>query len=131
VSVYGDILDELLAQGIVGGEWTTSREYTPLSSVQTMPYAYAFMRGHSAEQLEWVQEARTFEAVLVVAARDETQEAFYARVDGVVDSLYAQPNRTLNGNIDTFYVSQIVVAELERPANGKAAAITVTCQRSQ
>ncbi len=129
MSVYGDILDEILSVAVPA--YTTSRDPKPFSAVHTYPYAYAFMQSHAADRLEWTQEAREYTAVLVIATRGETQEEIYTRIDAVVTNLYGEANRSLSSSVDWFHVAGVVPFELQNPADGKGATFTIVCRVDQ
>jgi len=132
LSLYGDILDRLLA--MVGSGYTTHRGFVPLSEITNFPFMYAYMGNHAAERLRFGMERREYTAVIAIVVRGETQEQFYARIDQVLADIEQAPTRTLPGAearapVDTFFVSNVAPFEFQKPADTKAAQLTITLAR--
>lgn len=128
MSAYGDIIDALLA-ATVFSSYETSREYVPPERIKSFPFVYGFMRGEQAERLGWQQEAREYDAAVVIFTNAESQEQLYTRIDAIVDEFYGAADRTLGGLVDSYHIASVVPFELNAPHTTKGAAFTFTIRR--
>ena len=120
MSAVGSILDKLIAHAVAISITKTTRGVNLLSTLndEDFPHCFAYEPRLSIALLPFRQERVSGDFTILIVTKDETQEELLVRADALRARI--QADRTLTGDVDTAYVSDIEV--IEDPRDGKKAA---------
>ncbi len=128
MSDAGSVLDKLLAHATAAdANYSTTRGVRLPSQLldEEYPHVFAFEPGYSIATLGFLQEELVGTFTLLIATKDETQEALLVRVDALRTRIRA--DRTLTSTVDDAFISEYQILEDPRTEH-KSALITVTTE---
>lgn len=112
MSYAGSILDKLIAHAeAAAADYSTQRGIDGIFSLndEDYPHVFAYEPKMAIALIPYLQESVSGDFTILILTKGETQEATLVRADAFRARI--QGDRTLTGDVDTAYVSDIEVME--------------------
>lgn len=117
MSVFGDIIDDVLADFVVAvPTLTTVRKFVVDTDIanEDLPHCQAYQPAYEVvEQLDARQEARNYGFTVLISDRDTTQEALLTLIESIEAQLAA--DRRLADTVTWVFLSGVQINEVPDP----------------